>query len=160
MATDEYVAGVSPQQKVSQGLNKLLSNSYGLMAQLHLAHWNVEGPDFFQLHEAFQGQYEELFEAVDEIAERTRALGVYSIGGLEELAKNSDVPTSSSAKGLPAKEFVQTCLDGHKIVIKQALELRDQSAELGDAETEDLVIGRIKVHQKSVWMLESYLADK
>jgi starvation-inducible DNA-binding protein len=52
----------------------------------HLAHWNVEGPGFFALHTAFQTQYEELFTAIDVIAERIRALDAYAIGGLSTLA--------------------------------------------------------------------------
>ena len=63
-------------------LNQVLADSYALMSLTHLAHWNVEGPGFFALHTAFQTQYEELFVAIDEIAERIRALGTYAIGGL------------------------------------------------------------------------------
>lgn len=64
-------------------LNQVLADSYALLSLTHLAHWNVEGPGFFALHTAFQTQYEELFMAIDEIAERIRSLDAYAIGGLE-----------------------------------------------------------------------------
>ena len=69
-----------------ENLNQVLADSYALLSLTHLAHWNVEGPGFFALHTAFQTQYEELFMAVDEIAERIRALDAYAIGGLGTLA--------------------------------------------------------------------------
>jgi hypothetical protein len=75
--------------RVTKDLNQVLADSYALMALTHLAHWNVEGPGFFSLHTAFQTQYEELFTAIDEIAERVRALGDYATGGLESLARPS-----------------------------------------------------------------------
>src|SRR6187399_3374454 len=88
---------------VVKALTKLLAESYALMAQTHLAHWNVEGTDFFQLHTAFQTQYEELFTAIDEIAERVRALGAYAEGGLEKLATLSDI-TPMPAGRQPGKD--------------------------------------------------------
>src|SRR6187399_897210 len=103
---------------VVKALTKLLAESYDLMAQTHLAHWNVEGPDFFQLHSAFQSQYEGLFEAVDEIAERVRALGSYSEGGLERLAKISDLADMPVGR-LPAKEFVAHLIDGNEKLVAQ-----------------------------------------
>ena len=73
--------------RLVDALNLVLADSYALMSLTHLAHWNVEGPNFFDLHKAFQEQYEDLFEAVDEIAERVRALDAYAIGGLNKLAR-------------------------------------------------------------------------
>jgi starvation-inducible DNA-binding protein len=137
-------------------LNQLLADSYALLAQTHLAHWNVNGPDFFQLHAAFQAQYEELFAAIDEIAERIRALDALAIGGLKNLGERSAiqelpvVPTT-------ARDFVSHLITGHELVARSAGALRDAAAEAGDAETEDLAIARVQIHQKTVWMLKSYL---
>ncbi len=142
---------------IAAALNQVVAESYGLMAQLHLAHWNVEGTDFFQLHETFQAQYEELFEAIDDIAERVRALDCYSVGGLKQLASMSTVEEGPSAEACPAKAFVSSVLVGHETVIEAAHKGRKLAAEAGDAETEDLLIGRIKTHQKTAWFLRSYL---
>ncbi|MDF1755554.1 MAG: DNA starvation/stationary phase protection protein [Verrucomicrobiales bacterium] len=142
---------------IAAGLNQLVADSYGLMAQLHLAHWNVEGADFYPLHTGFQTQYEELFTAIDDIAERVRALDCYSAGGLKTLASMSNIEEGPSASGCPAKDFVASVLVGHEKVIETAHKTRLLAAESGDAETEDLLIGRISTHQKFAWMLRSYL---
>jgi starvation-inducible DNA-binding protein len=128
---------------VIEGLQTVLADSYALMAQTHLAHWNVEGPNFFQLHTAFQGQYEELFAAVDEIAERLRALDVLAIGGVKTLAKG----------------FVAHLIESHEIVLGNAHALREAAGSADDLETQDLIIGRIQVHQKTLWMLKSFLKN-
>lgn len=153
-ATVEDTANVTA---IADALNQLVADSYGLMAQLHLAHWNVEGSDFFQLHEAFQSQYEELFQAIDEVAERVRAIDHYSMGGLKELASKSGVAEGPSGAACPARDFVASLIDGHEVCIATALAGRKTAAEAGDAETEDLLIGRIKTHQKAVWFFKSYL---
>ncbi len=142
---------------IAAGLNQLVADSYGLMAQLHLAHWNIEGADFFPLHEAFQGQYEEMFEAIDDIAERVRALDHYAAGGLKALAKMSTIEEGPSEAPCPAKDFVSSLIVGHEKCLETAFSTRILAAKNGDAETEDLLIGRIKSHQKALWMLNAYL---
>jgi len=141
---------------VIEGLQTLLADSYALMAQTHLAHWNVEGSDFFQLHTAFQSQYEELFEAVDEIAERLRALDVLAPGGLKTLAKSSrieELPVEST----PARDFAAHLIEGHETTLSGAHATRQAAGDADDLETQDLVIKRIQVHQKALWMLKSFL---
>ena len=156
MATDTNTLDtLSTNAAVIKGLEVLLADSYQLMAQTHLAHWNVEGTDFFQLHTVFQSQYEELFEAIDEIAERLRAMDAFAPGGLKRLARLTDIEESSDA--VPAKDFVASLLVAHELLISNAFETRRAAAEAGDAETEDMVIGRIKEHQKTTWMLKSFL---
>ncbi len=142
---------------IASHLNHVVAESYGLLGQLHLAHWNVEGTDFLTLHQMFQTQYEELFVAIDDIAERVRALGHYAEGGLKKLAEMSTVPEGPSAAAAPAKDWVSSVLLAHEIVIAAAHKARVIAAEAGDAETEDLLIGRISTHQKAVWFLNSYL---
>lgn len=136
-------------------LNQVLADSYALMALTHLAHWNVEGPGFFALHTAFQTQYEELFTAIDEIAERIRALDSYSIGGLGALCRTAAMREFVSP--LPQDGYVRALIEANKKLIKDAAQARDLAGELNDAETQDLMIGRITRHQKTAWMLNSYL---
>jgi starvation-inducible DNA-binding protein len=143
---------------VVDGLQTLLADSYALMAQTHLAHWNVEGPSFFQLHTAFQTQYEELFTAIDEIAERLRALDVLAPGGLTTLAKASRI-TELGVEPTPAKDFVAHLVECHETLLGNAHGLREAAGEAEDLETQDLVIGRIQVHQKTLWMLKSFLKN-
>lgn len=137
------------------GLRQVVADTYALMGQTHLCHWNVEGPGFFALHAAFEAQYNELFMAVDEIAERVRALGAYAPGGLGNLASMagmSELPEEASAS-----EMVESLLNHHKKLVENATRVRDLAADAADKETEDLMIARIRVHEKTSWMLRSYM---
>lgn len=151
-------ASTSTSNAVVTGLKTLLADSYALMAQTHLAHWNVEGPNFFQLHVAFQGQYEELFTAIDEIAERLRALDTLAPGGLKALASGSRIEEMKMAAA-PAKDFVAHLIDSHEILVANATNTREAAGESGDLETQDLCIKRIQTHQKTLWMLKSFLKN-
>ncbi|ACB77830.1 Dps family protein [Opitutus terrae] len=141
---------------VVSALNLLLADSYALLANTHHAHWNVEGSDFFALHEAFQKQYEALFEAVDEIAERVRALDAYPPGGLQTLAKRAGIEEFPSG-AVPARDLVAGLIVAHEKAITDAIAARDAAGDANDLETQDLAIGRIQWHQKTSWMLKSYL---
>jgi starvation-inducible DNA-binding protein len=156
MSTD--TATKQKSNAVIEGLQTVLADSYALMAQTHLAHWNVEGPNFFQLHTAFQAQYEELFGAVDELAERLRALDVLAIGGLKKLANGSRIQ-ELAVESIPAKDFVAHLIECHELVIGNAHALRQAAGENDDLETQDLIIGRLQVHQKTLWMLKSFLKN-
>lgn len=140
---------------LAASLNQVLADSYALMALTHLAHWNVEGPGFFALHTAFQTQYEELFIAIDEIAERVRALDSYAIGGLGALGKTAAMKEFVSP--LPQDGYVRALIVANEKLIKDAAIARAIAGEMNDPETEDLMIGRTTLHQKTLWMLKSYL---
>jgi starvation-inducible DNA-binding protein len=115
----------------------------------------VEGPGFFALHTAFQTQYEELFVAIDEIAERIRALDAYAIGGLATLARTAAMKEFASP--LVQEDYVHALIAANEKVVADAASARDIAGEAGDAESQDLMIGRITLHQKTIWMLKSYL---
>jgi starvation-inducible DNA-binding protein len=142
--------------QVVDALRKVVASSYALMGQTHLCHWNVRGPAFFSLHGAFEGQYTELFGAIDEIAERIRALGALAPGGLGNLARMSGV--EEIAEDAEASAMVGHLLAANEHLVKDLGRARDLAAEAGDAETEDMMIGRIQVHEKTIWMLRSFLA--
>jgi len=137
-------------------LNKLLANTYDLLAQTQLAHWNVEGTDFFQLHSAFQTQYEELFEGVDEVAEQVRTLGGYSEGGLKRFAELSDLSPMALGR-MAAKDRVAHLIDGHEKCSAACKEVEKVSGDADDLETQDLAIKRRQAHTKFTWMLNSFL---
>lgn len=136
-------------------LETLLADSYALMAQTHLAHWNVEGSNFFGLHTAFEQQYQELFAAIDEIAERIRALGGYAPGGLSMLDQMSEI--GGMERDLDSTGYLSHLIEYHQILIETATKGRDAAAEAGDSETEDMLIARLQVHEKTLWMLKSSL---
>jgi starvation-inducible DNA-binding protein len=141
--------------RLTDGLNQVLADSYALLSLTHLAHWNVEGPGFFALHTAFQTQYEELFIAIDEIAERIRALGAYAIGGLSKLAQTAQMKEFTSP--LPQEDYVRMLMIANEKLVADATQARDLAGEANDPESQDLMIGRITLHQKTIWMLKSFL---
>lgn len=146
---------VRMSQHVIDTLRQAVASTYALMGQLHLCHWNVRGKSFFSLHEAFEVQYTELFAAVDEIAERIRAVGGLAPGGLGTLAKMAGI--KELAEDASAEQMVAHVLEGHKKVLVDLAAARDRAAEANDSETEDMMIARTQVHEKAVWMLTSYL---
>jgi starvation-inducible DNA-binding protein len=151
----EKASAAKLQAQVVENLNLVLADSYALMALTHLAHWNVEGEDFFPLHKAFQEQYENLFEAIDEIAERVRALNAYAIGGLATLAKAANMEEFKAP--LPQKDYVAALVVAHEKVTEDALRTREAAGSANDLETQDLMIKRLQWHEKTLWMLKSYL---
>ncbi len=149
-------------QKESTAVNNCLrtciADTYSLLAQTHVAHWNVEGVHFFSLHAAFQTQYEELFIAVDDLAERLRALEEYAPGGLLTLSKMTtidELPIGAT----PAKDYVAALVEANEIVEANLTNLRDEAEKAKDLETQDLAIGRLRVHEKTLWMLRSFLKN-
>jgi starvation-inducible DNA-binding protein len=143
------------QAEVAESLNLILADSYALMALTHLAHWNVEGEDFFPLHKAFQEQYDNLFEAIDEIAERVRALNVYAVGGLNALGKLAKIEEFKAP--LPQKDYVAALIVVHEKTTEDAIHTRELAGSANDLETQDLMIKRLQWHEKTLWMLKSYL---
>lgn len=137
-------------------LRQVVADTYALIGQTHICHWNVRGPSFFSLHMAFEQQYTELFAAVDVIAEHLRALGSLAPGGLANLAKLSGMPEIK--EDATADEMVDHLIKANKHLVKNLVKARDLAAKAGDKETEDLMIARIQVHEKTIWMLRSYLA--
>lgn len=143
-------------QEVIDALRQVVAVSYALLGQTHICHWNVRGPGFFALHTAFEAQYTELFTAIDEIAERVRALGALAPGGLGNLARMAGV--EEIAEDASADDMVKHLAQANGKVVDSLAKARDLAAEAGDSESEDLAIARIQVHQKTIWMLDSFLA--
>ncbi|MFO8026521.1 MAG: DNA starvation/stationary phase protection protein [Opitutales bacterium] len=141
---------------VVDALRQVVADSYAVLGQTHICHWNVRGHSFFSLHNAFEEQYTELFTAVDEIAERIRALGALAPGGLGNLAKMAGI--KEIEENTSADEMVAHLVQINKKLVGNLEKARDEAASTGDAETEDLMIARIQVHEKTIWMLDSFLA--
>jgi starvation-inducible DNA-binding protein len=142
-------------KKVVKALRQVVADTYALIGQTHICHWNVRGPSFFSLHSAFELQYNELFMAVDEIAERIRSLGALAPGGLANLAKMAGI--EEIAEDTTADKMVRHLVKAHEKLLADLALARDLAGEAGDSESEDLMVGRLQVHEKTVWMLMSYL---
>ncbi|MEO0529808.1 MAG: DNA starvation/stationary phase protection protein [Planctomycetota bacterium] len=143
------------ENPVVDPLRLVVADTYALIGQTHLCHWNVRGPGFFSLHNAFEEQYNEMFAAVDELAERIRAVGALAPGGLSNLSQLAGI--SEIAEDASAEQMVGHLVEANKKLLTDLAAARDAAADAGDSETEDMMIARIQTHEKTVWMLESYL---
>jgi starvation-inducible DNA-binding protein len=136
-------------------LNQLLADSYTLYLKTHNYHWNVTGPMFTTLHTLFETQYTELALAVDQIAERIRALGSYAPGSYAEFAKLSIV---KEAKGHPkATQMIKDLVADQKKVTASANAVFAAADAANDQASADLATQRMNIHEKNSWMLHSHL---
>lgn len=157
--TEEQARGLAvpavAAEPVAQGLSKLLADTYCLYLKTQNFHWNVTGPQFHALHLSFEQQYTELALAVDEIAERIRALGFPAPGTFRALSVLASVPEQ---EGVPrAHEMIQLLIADQETVARTARELVPLVERTRDVATADLLARRIQVHEKTAWMLRSQL---
>ena len=145
------------RQRIAEGLSRLLADNFSLYLKTHNFHWNVKGPMFQTLHVMFMEQYNELWIALDAIAERIRALGFPAPGTPSEYAKLSSIPETS---GVPdAKEMVRILVEGHEAVARTARKIFPAVEKASDEPTADLLTQRLQVHEKTAWMLRSLLEE-
>ncbi len=143
------------REKIADGLSKLLANTYTLYLKTHNFHWNVTGPMFNTLHLMFEGQYVELAEAVDTLAERIRALGFFAPGSYREFAQLSSIP---EAQGVPsAEEMIRQLVQDHETIVRLTREAAPTAEEANDESTADLLTQRLQIHEKTAWMLRALL---
>ncbi len=154
----ELNIGISNEdrQQIASGLSKLLADSYTLYLKTHNFHWNVEGPQFNTLHLMFEQHYTELALAVDEIAERIRALGVKAPGSYSAFAKLTSIDEASGEES--AEEMIRQLVLGQEAVVRTARTALKPAAAAGDEPTADLLTQRMQSHEKNAWMLRSMLA--
>jgi len=154
--------GLSDGQRkgVSQILNKILSDEYVLYTKTRNYHWNVRGPQFHDLHKFFEGQYNELNDIVDDVAERARSLGEMAFGTLAEFGQHTRLKEHPG--DYPhATEMVANLLADHEAVIRQLRSDLDIAAEkYQDIGTNDFLTGLMERHEKMAWMLRSLLEDE
>jgi starvation-inducible DNA-binding protein len=146
------------RKKISDGLCRLLADSYTLYLKTHYFHWNVTGPMFQTLHLMFETQYNELWLATDLIAERIRALGFPAPGTYSEFSKLSSIKENTD--GIPnARDMIAQLVIGQQAVVKTARSLIPIAEAASDEATLDLLTQRMQLHEKTAWMLRSLLAD-
>jgi starvation-inducible DNA-binding protein len=142
------------QREASVGaLKQLLGETYALYAKTHGYHWNVTGPRFNELHAMFMTQYTELWAALDEIAERIRALDHFAPGSPGEM---TDLATIKPDNGIPdAGDMVANLAKGHEAVSRAAKKGLKIAEETGDAVSADLFTQRAQIAEKTAWMLRA-----
>jgi len=143
----------SDRVNIAEGLKRLLADSYTLYLQTHNFHWNVTGPQFRELHLMFEDHYTELAIAVDEIAERIRTLDVVAPGTYKAFAELSSIKEVDDVP--EAKEMVRILTQGHEQVVKTCREVLVPAQAAADESTAALVSDRMRVHEKTAWMLRA-----
>ncbi|MGQ0677602.1 MAG: Dps family protein [Rhodospirillales bacterium] len=144
------------RKAIAEGLARVLADTYTLYLKTHNFHWNVTGPQFNTLHTMFMAEYTELWNAVDLVAERIRALGHPAPGSYAQFSK---LTTIKEAQGVPsANEMLKQLVAGHEAVARTARKVFPTAEAANDQPTIDLLTQRLDVHEKTAWMLRSMLA--
>ena len=156
MSIDIGIAANS-REEIAAGLSRLLADSYTLYLKTHNYHWNVRGPLFNTLHLMFEQQYTELATAVDEIAERIRALGHPAPGSYRAFASLTNIEEEDSVPS--AEEMIRQLVIGQETVVRTAREIFPLADEAHDEPTADLLTQRMQLHEKNAWMLRSMLGE-
>ena len=155
--TMEINIGISEENRkeIADALSRVLADSYMLYLKTHNYHWNVTGELFHSLHEQFEEQYTELADAIDEIAERIRALGYRAPGTFKEFNELTSIDEQQDEP--EAMEMVRRLAIGNEQVLRTAREALEPANNAEDEATIDLLTERLHVHSKTAWMLRSHL---
>ena len=155
----EIDTGISREslQKIANILNDDLADEYVLLTKTRNYHWNVEDPRFNDLHKFFEEQYEVLSAAVDEIAERVRAVGGRTRATLKEFINSSQIREDIGSYP-NAETMLGNLLSDHETIIKTLRKNINECQELNDEGTANFLTDKMEAHEKMAWMLRSFLA--
>ncbi len=150
--------GIETQDReaIAEGLSRLLADTYTLYLKTHNFHWNVTGPMFNTLHTMFEQQYTELATAVDEIAERIRALGVAAPGSYTQFSKLTEIREEDGSPD--AQDMIAQLVEDQETVVRTARSIFPVVEAASDEPTADLLTQRMQVHEKTAWMLRSMIS--
>jgi starvation-inducible DNA-binding protein len=143
------------RKQIADQLARVTADTYTLYLKTHNYHWNVTGPMFNTLHLMFEEQYNELWMAVDLLAERIRSLGEFAPGSYREFAQLTSI---DEADGIPTAEaMLADLVAGHEAVARTARAALAVADGANDQPTVDLLTQRLQIHEKTAWMLRSML---
>jgi starvation-inducible DNA-binding protein len=146
------------RQQIATELSRFLADAYTLYLKTHNFHWNVTGPMFNALHNMFEEQYTEQWNALDDVAERIRALGYNAPGSYAEFIKLTSIKEEPGATEAPDwREMVRQLVVGNEAVCRSARRAIEVADDADDEPTEDMLIQRLQTHEKYAWMLRSLL---
>lgn len=156
--TQNINIGIAEEDRfaIADGLQRLLADTYTLYLKTHNFHWNVTGPLFNTLHAMFEQQYTELAKAVDDIAERIRALGVVAPGSYKQFAELTSLEEET---GVPtAEEMIAQLVRDQEAVVRTARSIIPIADQANDEPSADLLTQRMQIHEKTAWMLRSMIS--
>lgn len=157
-ATIDTGIAMADRVSVARELTKVLADSYAVYLKTHGYHWNVRGPEFFAIHTLLEQQYREMWEALDDIAERIRALGEFAPQGYTTFANLTSIKDGDPEKDAPA--MLSELMRDHETLIATTRAGLKIANEDGDDVSADLLTQRLTVHEKYAWMLRSTLGGR
>src|SRR6476660_2749873 len=134
---------------IEETLNKLLADEHIVYAKTRNYHWNYEGDNFIEMHKFYEGQYEELAEMIDEIAERVRMIGHHAEGRLKDFLKLTNLEEQNYTTD--QNEQVRNLTDDHQTIIRILRNSIVKLDKLKDAGSVDLLTRIIQQHEKMAW---------
>lgn len=155
MSTNDIGLEIKDSKILVKKLNSLLANYEVYYQNLRNFHWNVSGPNFFELHAKFEELYDIAHLGIDETAERILTLGERPLSSFEEFLKNSRIKEAKEVSD--SKAMVETVRDNLNTLLELEREALDIASEQNDEGTVDLMSGYITAKEKTVWMLSAYL---
>jgi starvation-inducible DNA-binding protein len=147
------------RQAVAHELAKLLADETVLYIKTKNAHWNIEGPDFFDKHKFFEIQFGQLDEVIDAVAERIRSIGHYAPATLQSYLSLTHLTEQSREKN-DSIGFIKELLSDHESIIMVLREhIKTFANDLNDIGSSDFITGLMETHEKMAWFLRSHLRD-
>jgi starvation-inducible DNA-binding protein len=143
---------------VTGGLSKLLADTYAVYLKTHGYHWNVRGPEFFGFHNLLEQQYRDIWAALDDIAERIRALGVLAPQSYSAFGNLTSIKDGDPEK--EALPMLKELMQDHETLIATARKAFEAADAAGDEASADLMTQRLAAHEKFAWMLRSTLGGR
>ena len=153
----DIASGVREPETIAEGLTNVLADTYMLIYKTHAYHWNVEGPLFYSVHNLTETQYEDMFAAADDLAERIRAVGQMAPMSLRDVIGLSAV--EDSKEKVSAGEMCRALADDHERIAHRLHALVKLAGDHNDPVTEDLATERSAFHEQAAWMLKALIAE-
>ncbi|MDW6002592.1 Dps family protein [Vibrio mangrovi] len=142
-------------QKLATSLNQLLANYQVFYMNVRGYHWNIKGPEFFELHVKFEEIYTDLLIKIDEIAERILTLGSTPLHTFSDYVTRSEIQEHKQAS--QAKSTVEGLVQGFGTLVKQQREILNIAGEASDEGTAALMSDYIREQEKQIWMFNAWL---
>jgi starvation-inducible DNA-binding protein len=147
------------RQAVATELAKILADETVLYIKTKNAHWNIEGPDFYDKHKFFETQFEQLDEMTDNVAERIRTIGHYAPATLRSYLSLTHLSEQTREQN-DSQGFIKELLEDHECVIIILREhIKSFADDFRDLGTSDFVTGLMETHEKMAWFLRSHLKN-
>ena len=153
----DIASGVRKPETIAEALTGVLADTYRLTFKTHAYHWNVEGPLFYSIHHLTEEQYENMFEAADELAERIRAIGQMAPMTMAEIMDHSVIKDDETP--LSAGEMCKLLAADHERIAHRMHALVKLAGDKNDPVTDDLATARSAFHEQAAWMLKAISAE-